>query len=869
MMEPGERSSDSSQGLDTDLDTERDSAGLGNESRRSGGSLKDRFRWDSSEASGATDSPRPGKTGGLSDAITEAISVEEQEKLSETRIGAYKLIREIGSGGMGSVYLAERDDDEFQKRVAIKLVKRGMDSEFIVRRFRNERQILASLDHTNIAQLLDGGTTEDGRPYFVMEYIEGQAITRYCDDNRLSTAERLRIFCDVCAAVHYAHQNLVIHRDIKPQNILVTAEGTPKLLDFGIAKLLNPDSSSYTVEITGASVRLMTPEYASPEQVRSEQITTATDVYSLGVLLYELLTGRRPYRITSRSPLDLLRIICEEQPDKPSTAVGHTKTETAPDGQTVVEITPELVGRNRRSQPDKLRRRLKGDIDNIVLMAMRKEPQRRYASADQFANDIKRHLAGLPVIARKDTLAYRSGKFVRRNRAAVAAVFLIFAVLVAGVVSTMTQRARAERRFNDVRSVANSFMFEVHDAIEDLPGSTAARELLVKRALEYLDSLAREMSGDPSLQRELAAAYQKVGDVQGRPSSANLGDADGAMQSYRKALSIWESLAAADPKNVQDSRQLATSHSRVAEILEEKGDPDGARDRYQRAFAIRERLYSANPGDPQLRRDVAVSYFEMAEAQVNLGDFEGALESRRKMLPIFESLLIADPSNATARRSVALSHKKLGATLAKLERYSEALAEYGKALEMDRQAADADPANAQKQMDLSFSLSDYGYVQAHSDRNAAALESYRKALEIRKAVAAADPKDERARASLATTYARIGLVLTNLGNMPAAMDSFHEAISIREAMAAANPANTNHRADLGGLYGDIGDAWKQSASNSGVPASRRAHDLKEARAWYQRSLDTLTALAREKGEHAVSAAFVEDLKRKIAELDRN
>jgi non-specific serine/threonine protein kinase/serine/threonine-protein kinase len=816
----------------------------------------------------ATDAPHSGKTGGISDAVTESISLEEQQNLVESRIGPYKLIREIGSGGMGSVYLAQRDD-EFNKRVAIKLVKRGMDTEFIVRRFRNERQILASLDHPNIARLLDGGSIEDGRPYFVMDYIEGQPITRYCDANRLSTAERLRLFCEVCSAVHYAHQNLVIHRDIKPQNILVTADGTPKLLDFGIAKLLNPDSAAYTVDITGASVRLMTPEYASPEQVRSDPITTSTDVYSLGVLLYELLTGRRPYRITSRSPLDLLRIICEEQPDKPSTAVGRSKTETAHDGETVVVITPESVSENRDSHPEKLRRRLKGDIDNIVLMAMRKEPQRRYSSADQFASDIRRHLAGLPVSARKDTLAYRSGKFIKRNRAGVVAALLIVVALVAGAVSTMTQRAKAEHRFNDVRRLANSFMFEVHDAIADLPGSTAARELLVKRALEYLDSLADEASGDTSLQRELAAAYQKVGDVQGRPSSANLGDIDGAMQSYRKALSIWTTIAAADPKNVQDGRQLATSHSRVAEILGDKGDANGAREEYQKSFEIRERLYSADPNDPQLRRDMAVSYFEIAEVQVSLGDIEGSLENRRKMLPIFESLLAADPSNPNARRTVALSHKKLGATLARLERYDEALAEYGQALEMDQKAVVADPANAAKQMDLSFSLSDYGFVQARSGKNAAALESYRKALEIRNAVSTADPKDERARASLATTYGRIGWVLSNLGDMPAATASFREAIAIRQAMAAANPANPTHRADLGGLYGEIGDAWMRSASSSGSPPARRVHDRREARAWYQRSLDTLTELARDKGDQAVSSAFVADLKRKLAELDVN
>jgi serine/threonine protein kinase len=263
-------------------------------------------------------------------------------------------------------------------------------------------------------------------------------------------------------------------------------------------------------------------------------------------LLYELVSGHRPYRSTGRSQLDLVRIICEEEPDKPSTAVVRNDPVTSRDGETTVEITAESVSENRGSQPDKLRRRLKGDIDNIVLMAMRKEPQRRYSSADQLATDIRRHLDGLPVIARKDTLAYRSTKFIKRNRVVVAASLLIVATLIAGVVSTLIEHAKAEHRFNDVRQLANSLMFEVHDAIEDLPGSTAARELLVKRALEYLDSLSREASGDKSLQRELATSYQKVGEVQGRPTTANLGNTEGAMESYKKALAIREALVAAD-----------------------------------------------------------------------------------------------------------------------------------------------------------------------------------------------------------------------------------------------------------------------------------------------------------------------------------
>ncbi|HEY0172396.1 MAG TPA: protein kinase [Pyrinomonadaceae bacterium] len=312
------------------------------------------------------------------------------------RIGSYRIVRELGRGGMGAVYLAVRADDEFQKRVAIKLVKRGMDTDFILRRFRQERQILASLDHTYIARLMDGGTTDDGLPYFVMEYIEGLPVNQFCDAHKLSTPERLRLFLKVCTAVAYAHHNLVIHRDLKPSNVLVTADGTPKLLDFGIAKLLNPEMGGRALDPTTMALRLMTPEYASPEQVRGETVTMVSDVYSLGVLLYDLLTGHRPYTLRSRSPEEIARVICEQEPERPSVAVNLI--EVIPShGRDPVEITPDSVSRVRDGSLERLRRQLSGSIDNIVLKALRKEPQRRYQSVEEFARDIEHYLEGRPV----------------------------------------------------------------------------------------------------------------------------------------------------------------------------------------------------------------------------------------------------------------------------------------------------------------------------------------------------------------------------------------------------------------------------------------------------------------------------------------
>src|SRR5690349_5379644 len=456
-------------------------------------------------------------------------------------IGPYQTISKIGEGGMGAVYRAVRVDDHYLKQVAIKLVRTGLGTGHYLRRFKNERQIMASLDHPNIARLLDGGATQEGLPYLVMEYIEGEEIDRFCDSHRLDTLQRLKIFRQVCSAVQYAHQNLVVHRDLKPGNILVMADGTPKLLDFGIAKLLDPELFFQTLDPVGTVLRAMTPEYASPEQVRGEPITTASDVYSLGVILYRLLTGHPPYQLDTRDPLTMARGISEIEPEKPSTVIDRVAEVRGSDGESR-RVTPEQISDARNERTAILRRRLTGDLDNIVLKALRKEPARRYASAEQLSEDIRRHLQGLPVTATPDSLPYRAGKFVRRHKAGAAATVLVALAVIGGVATTLREarialreRARAERRFNDVRKLANSFLFEFDDAIRNLPGSTPARSLVVKRALQYLDGLAAEARGDRSLQLEIATAYLKVGAVQGDPMFPNLGDSKGSLESCLKA----------------------------------------------------------------------------------------------------------------------------------------------------------------------------------------------------------------------------------------------------------------------------------------------------------------------------------------------
>jgi eukaryotic-like serine/threonine-protein kinase len=443
------------------------------------------------------------------------LSMEEGD-----RIGPYRVLRTLGVGGMGEVYLAERADAEFEQQVAIKVVYgslRGVQS-----RLKIERQILAQLDHPNIAHLLDGGSLPDGSAYIVMEYVDGVPIDVYCDSNRLDIVARLKLFQTVCAAVHYAHQNLIVHRDLKPSNILVTAAGVPKLLDFGIAKLLDErQAGHHTLAVTHADFRLMTPDHASPEQVRGQVITTASDIYVLGVLLYKLLTGTGPFLIASIRLTDIERAICEKDPLLPSHAIG-----TDDSAQTRGIMDARGTGASR------LRRTLRGDLDNIVIMAMRKEPERRYGSSQQMAADIQRYLEGKPVIARRDTMSYRSAKFVRRHWLAVTAAASVIFLILAFATTTYTQSVRiaAERdRAAEQRAVAerertraeevSSFLvnlFKLSDPQENRGNQVTARELLDSGAKR----LQAELQGQPATKAALLSTVGAVYDSLGQYTEA-------------------------------------------------------------------------------------------------------------------------------------------------------------------------------------------------------------------------------------------------------------------------------------------------------------------------------------------------------------
>ena len=587
------------------------------------------------------------------------------------RIGAYEIVALIGHGGMGEVYRARRVDAQYDKEVAIKLVPAGYHRDFVLQRLRAERQILANLDHPDIARLIDGGATDEGLPYLVMELVAGEPLDRYCEQRKLTMRERLQLFRDVCAAVSYAHQRLVVHRDLKPGNILVTAEGRVKLLDFGIAKLLQPSANDTGAAPTITLMQALTPGFASPEQILGGTITTASDVYSLGVVLYLLLTGRSPYRTSLDSAQDAIREVCDNDPPPPSSHLS-----------------------------------LDRDLDAITLRALRKEPDKRYRSVDELSEDVRRHLEGLPVLARGDQFSYRAGKFVRRHRIEIIAAGVLAVTLLGGVFASLReariaeqqrvvaeqQSERAERHFSSVRKLADTFVFQVHDAIKDLPGSTAARELLVTTALEYLNTLAAEAGNDRELQQDLAAAYEKVGDIQGQAyGQANVGAPRLALDSYAKAIALLEPIVAADPGNIGARSSLAQGYLRRSRLLFVLGEPEQAVVASQSAVSAYEALAQAQP-DIETRASLADAYSSHAYTVDEAGNIPGGQNDAgvvyaRKAVAILEDLARERPDDVNLAYKLAKAYSSLAITVLgdvpRPETMQESLEFHRKALAVD------------------------------------------------------------------------------------------------------------------------------------------------------------------------------------------
>lgn len=744
------------------------------------------------------------------------------------RLGNYEILRELGRGGMGVVLLARRADEQYEKHVAIKVIKRGMDSDAVLRHFRDERQILAGFDHPNIARLFDAGTTTDGLPYFVMERVEGLPINEYCANHQLNLNERLKLFREVCAAVSYAHRHLVVHRDLKPSNIVVTAEGVPKLLDFGIAKVLQQGSGDQPL-VTMTGMRLLTPEYASPEQVRGQPVTTASDVYSLGVVLYQLLTGQLPYRLATRSRHELEKAVTEQAPTRPSTAVRDSKNAPSRSG-----IRSGVASHFSLDDSGALR----GDIDTIVLMALRKEPERRYQSVEQLSEDIRRYLESRPVLARRDTVGYRTAKFVRRNAVATAVAVLLVLSLIGGIIATASQarkaraqealakseKSLAERRFNDVRRLAHSVLFDYHDAIKDLPGATRVRERLVKDALAYLDNLSRETNGDLDLQRELAAAYEKVGDVLGQEYGANLGDRAGALNSYEKALKIREGIASSARRDTQNRRGIAALNKKMGDALASTDEADRGLEQLRRAAAILSDLVTEQPKDVQVRRDLAGVFNNLGLALEDRNQLAEALEYHRKALALRTQLLVVDPKSRLDRRGLSVSYENIGRVLALNGNLKSALENNGQAMTLRRELLAEDPENAEYRRILSISYQNNGDYLALAKDNAGAIDSFRKKLELDEKSYAADRDNAQARGDLAYATLRLGELLAEAENYREASLHYERSAHLSKENMKADSRDLS--LPLGAASAEAGAAQAQAKMGNVTKAAKQCEEAR-------------------------------------------
>ncbi|MEO5823134.1 MAG: protein kinase [Vicinamibacteraceae bacterium] len=711
------------------------------------------------------------------------------------RLGAYRILRELGRGGMGAVYLAERVDGEFQQQVAIKIVRHSVADPDLERRFRVERQVLASLEHPHIARLLDGGVNDADEPYFVMEYVPGEPLLDFVTRAGLGVRARLEIFRKICSAVSYAHAKLVVHRDLKPSNILVPADAEPKLIDFGLAKILDAALDGGGADLTRTAFRAFTPSYASPEQVHGQPITTASDVYSLGVVLYELLTGSTPFDFGRGTVADMLRTLDTTAAKRPSSVVAR--------------LARQQDGDSAPGPPYRAAV-LEGDLDNIILTALRREPERRYPSVAALADDVQRYLGGRPVTAHPQTWGYRGAKFVRRHTAAVIATTLAVCAVVGGLGVSLWQgaiareeRDRATRRFEDVRRLSNSLLFELSPRVERLPGATSARDLLVRRAVEYLDSLARESADDRSLQLELASAYEKVGDLQGNPTNPNLIEYDAAIGSYLKARQIRQrGIVAGDPAVqralAENFRVLGNIYSQANEFDQAARDLAEARQRF-------ERLLAGAPDDPALQLALAQAMHDLGRHQSNSSRYAAALVPFEQSIAVAERLRLRATASADVLRLLGDTRAQYGLALSWEGRQREGEAQMAQAAAIYQPLAAAQPHDAPTRNGLwSVYWLTSSVYEEQDDARAHAFAQ--KALDVIERIVEQDRDNLRARQQLAKSYSRLGQTAMNTGRAAQAIGHLERAVAILTGIADSESRNGRLRSDLALALTRLADA---------------------------------------------------------------
>ncbi len=743
-------------------------------------------------------------------------------QLQRKRVGPYEIDRLLGRGGMGAVYLAHRADGQFDQKVAIKLIDLPLATDLFRERFRQERQILAGLQHPYIARLLDGGVTEGGDLYLSMEYVDGVPIHNYCRERRLTIAQRLALFLGVCQAVQFAHQNLVVHRDLKPDNIFIAEDGTPRLLDFGTAKLLSPSLEKADGDLTRQGFSSFTPQYASPEQVLGHPITTASDTYSLGVLLYLLLTATLPYELKELTTAEMVRVICEEPPRKPTAAEGSGK-------------------------------RLDPDLSAILLKALRKEPRERYVTAEQLATDIESYLEGRPVAARRGTFKYMTEKFIRRNWIVLTAAALLAITLAAGVAGVAwqarvanEQRRKAEARSSDLRQLSSSLLSELDEAIKQLPGSTGAQKLLVTRVLEHLDRMAPDAQGDRLTQLDLVDAYTRLGNIQGNAYDQNLGDPAGALASLDKALAIAQPLAASGSSDRDAVRALASVEQSRSEILFQTGKTAEAVTAMQAAVKSFDVLIADPHTPPTLIGDAAGAYANLGDelgqpGTPSLGDVAGALVAYRKAISLDNRALSIDPGFLRCRRGLAIMQWKVG-NVELVTDPAQALKDFQIGLERldalsdaERKGLTAMRMRAQILLKVAVSSSELGDYRA-------AIPLFAQSAEIEKQFAAADSQDLRVLADLEVVYedeagsyedaanSALGANPANRRrNLLAAQQLWSQAAAILERMVKKDPANLNWKVILANSQVRLATVQQSlhAAGNAEGPTAKALAFLKE------------------------------------------
>jgi tetratricopeptide (TPR) repeat protein len=699
---------------------------------------------------------------------------ETNKPAATRRAGPYILTKELGRGGMGTVYLGERADGEYHGDVAVKIIRPGMDTDFFLMRFKRERQALARLRHPNIARLIDSGTSEDGLPYIVMERVDGRPINVYCREESLDIKQILTLYLDVCAAVAHAHRNFIVHRDLKPGNILVESGGVPKLLDFGICKLLiGGGATGETVETS----QMMTPDYASPEQVRGDAITIASDIYSLGAVLYELLTGKKPHRIEKMTPQGLVEAICDTETLAPSAA------------------TNDRV----------LARSLAGDLDTIVLKAMQKEPQRRYVSVEQFAEDLRRALNDEPVLARPDTAMYRTAKFVRRHRGAVAAAVTMTVALSSGVIAYARQAEAARRQSAEARTLANAMMFDIHDQIKALPGALKVRENIVRVGLGYLDRLSAQSVKDNGLRLDLAAAYLRMGEVQGAVMDSHTGDTEAALNSFKKGLQAIEPL----PESSQQAGILRMEfYHRIGHVYDARGAKESA-ESFDKGIQAGTALVRRYPGDIKIESKLAALYGAKAIMLRKLNQTQLATEALAEAEKWLRDVVEHEPGNLEVRGQLAANASTAGTLLQRSGQLPAARDKFQDAVKEWDELVKVNPANLSFTRERMLAYSHLGDVLGNPNYdNLKDQEGARKAFETM-----VDIARRRYEANSGDQGATIdyGMALARVASIPLSppeqrLELFQQSAQKLAQSLERDPANNTVRTNLAShkeLAGDL------------------------------------------------------------------